>query len=150
MYLAVVRVNILVQIVKGMVFVLNAMEVGVLVKHAKVMEKSDALIVMGQEILLMRNAMNVGAVDITDGIRNVGSAMEQAVSSGDVKTAKGKVLLNVIIAMAMEAGTVMNVTGQERVRIVREKDTFNVKHVGVLENVENARARENMVLRLPW
>lgn len=141
MYLAVVRVNILVQIVKGMVFVLNAMEVGVLVKHAKVMEKSDALIVMGQEILLMRNAMNVGAVDITDGIRNVGSAMEQAVSSGDVKTAKGKVLLNVIIAMAMEAGTVMNVTGQERVRIVREKDTFNVKHVGVLENVENARAR---------
>ena len=150
MYLAVVRVNILVQIVKGMVFVLNAMEVGVLVKHAKVMEKSDALIVMGQEILLMRNAMSVGAVDITDGIRNVESAMEQAVLSGDVKTAKGKVLLNVIIAIAMEAGTVMNVTEQECVHTVREKDIFNVKHVLVPGNVENVRAREKMVPRLPW
>ena len=91
MYLAVVLVSILVQIVKGMVFVLNAMKVGVLVKHAKVMEKPDALIVMGQEILLMRNAMNVAAVDITDGIRNVESAMEQVVSSGDVKTVREKV-----------------------------------------------------------
>ena len=86
-----VQVSILVQIVKGMVFVLNAMKVGVLVKHAKVMEMSDALIVMGQEILLMRNAMNVAAVDITDGIRNVESVMEQDVSLENVKTVRGKV-----------------------------------------------------------
>lgn len=35
----------------------------------------------GQEILLMRNVMNVGAVGITDGIRNVVSAMVQDASS---------------------------------------------------------------------
>ena len=43
--------------------------------------------------------------------------------------------------MAMEAGAATNVTEQERVHTVRAKDTFNVKHVRVLENVENARAR---------
>lgn len=81
MYLAVVRVDIHVQIVRETVFVLNVMKGGVLVKLAKVMGKSNVLIVTGQEILLMRNVMNVGAVGITDGIRNVVSAMVQDASS---------------------------------------------------------------------
>lgn len=80
-YLAVVRVDIHVQIVRETVFVLNVMKGGVLVKLAKVMGKSNVLIVTGQEILLMRNVMNVGAVGITDGIRNVVSAMVQDASS---------------------------------------------------------------------
>ena len=50
-YLAVVRVNILVQTVRETVFALNVMKVGVLVKLAKVMGKSNVRIVTGLEIL---------------------------------------------------------------------------------------------------
>lgn len=64
-YLAVVRVNILVQTVRETVFALNVTKVGVLVKLVKVMGKSNVRIVTGLEILLMRNAMNVAAVGIT-------------------------------------------------------------------------------------
>ena len=84
-YLAVVRVDILVQTVRETVFALNVTKVGVLVKLAKVMGKSNVRIVTGLEILLMRNAMNVAAVGITNGIRNVEYAMVLDASSENAK-----------------------------------------------------------------
>lgn len=140
-YLAVVRVNILVQTVRETVFALNVTKVGVLVKLAKVMGKSNVRIVTGLEILLMRNAMNVAAVGITNGIRNVEYAMVLDASSENAKDVMELALQSVKIVMVMEDGAVMNVTEQECVHTVRAKETLYVKPVLVLESAENVRAR---------
>lgn len=69
------------QIIQYPIGNLYVTKVGVLVKLAKVMGKSNVRIVTGLEILLMRYAMNVAAVGITNGIRNVEYAMVLDASS---------------------------------------------------------------------